>query len=116
MPFHPSMVWGKSALSLQHWWTLDLGSVTLSSSEAATPLAGQEAHRSGLASLLCAAGDLGTSVGCKSVLCCLNFPDLQLRPDLPLLCDESTLLIGNPILEGCQPNAEPALLGSAGRI
>ena len=24
--------------------------------------------------------------------------------------------VGNPILEGCQPNAEPALLGSAGRI
>ena len=53
---------------------------------------------------------------CKSVPCCLKFLDLQLRPELPLLRDESMLLIGNPILEDGQANAEPASLGSAGRI
>lgn len=63
-----------------------------------------------------------SAAGAWEVGSCVNLPlqlqilDLQLRPELPLFCDESTLLIGNPILEGSQANAEPASLGSAGRI
>lgn len=91
---------------------LGLGSATLSSSKSLPSALLDKNLCTGLAT-----GDLGAEVGCGSVLCCLKFlADLQLRPELPLLCEELMLLIGNPILEGGQASAEPASLGTAGRI